>query len=391
MKNKIRVLHIITDLPIGGAQDNTLYTLELLDREKYEVAFACNMTGEYRDRALQIPDCKIYDIPTLQRDVNILNDWKALFELTKLIRNEKFDIVHTHSTKPGVIGRIASFLAGTPIVIHTVHGFPFHDFMNWLKRNIYITIEKIMNIKTTHLITVSTLNLKKIVDLEMAKAEKITNIYSGIDVDRFSSSRKKDLHKELNLPADTILVGFIGRFSEQKSPFTFLEAIVQVVKEVKNSHFIFVGDGPLREEMLSFVKAHQIEQHISLLGYRHDVNEILHGLDLFALSSIYEGLGRSITEALCCKIPVVATAVEGVPELVIHKKTGLLVEARNVDQFAEAMLYALNHPDEMKEMAETGYLFVKQNFQVSDMVNSIDELYTQLCLDAATRLHVHSK
>lgn len=378
MKTKTRVLHIITDLPIGGAQDNTLYTLELLDREKYDVAFACNMSGEYLERAQAIQDCKIYDIQSLERAINPLNDWKALKELIKLIRKEKFDIVHTHSTKPGVIGRLAAYLVGTPIVIHTVHGFPFHDFMNWMKRELYIAIEKIINIKTTHLITVSTLNLKKIVDLKMANADKITNIYSGIDVDRFSSSQKKDLHQELNLSADTKLVGFIGRFSEQKSPFTFLEAIVQVVKEVKNSHFIFVGDGPKKEEMLAFVKANKIEKHISFLGYRHDVHEILHGLDLFALSSIYEGLGRSVTEALCCKIPVVATAVEGVPELVIHHKTGLLVEPRNSDQFAESLLFALNNSKAMKQMAEAGYLFVKENFQVKDMVDNIDALYTRL-------------
>ncbi len=378
MNNKTRVLHIITDLPIGGAQDNTLYTLELLNRNKYEVFFACNMSGEYVDRALAIEYCEIYDIKSMQRDVNPLRDIKTLIELTKLIRKEKFDIVHTHSTKPGVIGRFAAFIAGTPIIVHTVHGFPFHDYMNPVKRQVYIMIEKIMNFISTHLITVSTLNLKKIVDLGMAPAEKITNIYSGIDVDRFGKGTKKDLHKELNLPDGTKLIGFIGRFSEQKSPLTFLEAIVQVVKEVKNCHFIFVGDGPKKNEMVAFAKEHKIDSFMSYLGYRHDVHEILHGLDLFALSSIYEGLGRSLTEALCCKIPVVATAVEGVPELVRHKVTGLLVEPRSPKEFAESLVFALNNPLEMQMMAEAGYLFVKDNFQVSDMVANIDVLYSEL-------------
>jgi len=381
MNKKLKVLHIITDLPIGGAQDNTLYTLELLDRDKYEVSFACNMTGEFRERTLAIADCKLHDIQALQRDVHPWADWQAYRALKALIRSENYDIVHTHSTKPGVLGRIAAFREGTPLVIHTVHGFPFHDFMNPLKRWLYIWIEKLINIRTHHLITVSTLNLQKIVDLGMAGREKLTNIYSGIDVGRFTSSGSKDLHAELDLPRDTQLVGFVGRFSDQKSPFTMLEAIVRVVKTVRNVHFIFVGDGPLREDMETFVQTHELEAYISFLGYRHDVHEILHGLDLFALSSIYEGLGRSVTEALCCKVPVVATAVEGVPELVRHEETGLLVEPRNSVKFAEALIWALQHPSEMRDMAAAGFRFVDENFQVGDMVNRIDDLYMQLYED----------
>ena len=378
MKKKIRVLHIITDLPIGGAQDNTLYTLELLDRNKYSVSLACNMSGELVHRAELIPRCRIHNIKTLQRDVNLLNDFKSLISLVRLIRQNRYDIVHTHSSKPGVIGRIAAFITGTPLVIHTVHGFPFHDFMNPIKLRFYIAVERLMNIITTHLITVSTLNLKKIVHLKMAHAEAITNIYSGIDIAKFRNCPQIDFHAELKLPESMKIIGFVGRFSDQKDPLTFLQAISQIASESKDCHIVFVGDGPLKRSMISYVEQNDLTSRVSFLGYRLDINSILHGLDLFVLSSIYEGLGRSVTEALCCKIPVVATAVEGVPELVQHKKTGLLVEPNNPDQLARAIIYALNNLPEMKSMAEAGNLFVEQHFQVKDMVGQIDVLYKRM-------------
>ncbi len=384
MDDKIKVLHIITDLPIGGAQDNTLYTLELLDREKYEVSLACNMSGDFVKRASSIQECKIYDIDSLQRDVDLKKDIKSMLALIGIMRKNEFDIVHTHSTKPGVIGRLASYFSGIPVVIHTVHGFPFHDFMGSLKRQVYINIERIMNYLTSHLITVSTLNLKKIVDLGMAKEADITNIYSGIDIERFEHSQKKDMHAELNLDSSVRLIGFIGRFSDQKSPMTLLNAIVKVVEQISDCHFVFVGDGPLKEDMVSFVDQNDLQSQVSFLGYRLDVHEILHGLDLFALSSIYEGLGRSVTEALCCEIPVIATAVEGVPELVINKRTGLLVEPRNPQQLADAIIYALKNPAEMKIMAKAGNMFVKQNFQVTDMVDRIADVYSRMLLKLET-------
>lgn len=378
MGNRHKILHIITDLPFGGAQDNTLYTVEQLDRKKYDVSLACNMSGDLVERAQSIPNLGIYHIPSLQRDLHLLKDMVALFRLIRIIRDGEFDIVHTHSSKPGVLGRIACLFTGTWLVIHTVHGFPFHEFMNPVKRRFYIVVEKIMNLITTHLITVSTLNLKKIIDLKMAPPEKLTNIYSGIDVRKFKMGKALDLHQELEISRDNKILGFIGRLSEQKSPMTFLKALQQVIARQSDIHVIVVGDGPLREEMDAFISENSLSEHITFLGYRDDVNALLKSIDYFVLSSIYEGLGRSVTEALCCQVPIIATAVEGVPELIRHKRTGLLVEAEKPEQLAKAIIYALKHPADMKSYAKTGSRFVEKNFPVEKMVSDIDSLYQEL-------------
>jgi len=378
MNDRIKILHIITNLPIGGAQDNTLYTLELLDKGKYDVSLACNLCGEFVERANSIVQCKIYNIKYLAREINLFKDLRATLELVKLMRKEKFQIVHTHSSKPGVIGRIAAFISCVPVLIHTVHGFPFHDFMNIFKRKYLLLVERAMNSITTHLITVSKLNLKKIIDLGLATENKITNIYSGIDFKKFQVLSKSSIRNELGINPKIRLVGFVGRLSEQKAPLTYSKAIAKVVKLYPDCHFIFVGDGPKRTEIEKFINKKQLDSRVSLLGTRKDIPEIINSLDLFVLSSIYEGLGRSLTEALYCKVPVVATKVDGVPELIQDNKTGLLVPPEDCERLAEAIVYALNNPGKMKRLAKEGHKFVKLHFDVKQMVKKIEIIYEEL-------------
>ena len=173
MKSKIKILHVITHLPIGGAQDNTLYTVELLDKEKYDISLCCNLDGELVERAKKIEDIKLFDIPFLCREVNPYSDIRAFLSLYKLFKKEDFTIIHTHSSKAGLLARLAAVLNKTPIVIHTIHGFAFNDFMNIFKRNFYIYVEKLLAKWTDILITVSNLNKKKIIELNITHEKKL--------------------------------------------------------------------------------------------------------------------------------------------------------------------------------------------------------------------------
>ena len=144
MKSKIKILHVITHLPIGGAQDNTLYTVELLDKEKYDISLCCNLDGTLVERAKKIEDIKLFDIPFLCREVSPYKDIRAFLSLYKLFKEEDFTIIHTHSSKAGLLARLAAVLNKTPIVIHTIHGFAFNDFMNIFKKNFFIYLEKLL-------------------------------------------------------------------------------------------------------------------------------------------------------------------------------------------------------------------------------------------------------
>ena len=378
MSKKIKLLHVITHLPIGGAQDNTLYTVELLNKDKYDISLSCNLNGELVSRAKKVKHLKLYDVPNLRREVSIINDIRAFLYLYKLIKKENFTIIHTHSSKAGFLGRIAAMLNKTPIVIHTIHGFAFHDYMNSFKKNIFIYLEK-LSAKWTHgLVTVSNLNKKKVVDLGIAPIEKLKNIYSGIDLTLFINEKNDQFRKELNLDSNHLLLGSVGRLSNQKDPITMIEAFLIVSKNFPNAHLTLVGDGELRDEILIKIDQLQLNGRVHLTGNKNDPWKIYHSLDLFIMSSIYEGLGRSITEALSCGVPVVCTSVEGVPEIVRDNETGILVPPKDPSALATGIIKSLNDMDNARKMAEEGRKFVNENFDVKKMVDDIDTLYDTL-------------
>ena len=375
MKNKIKILHVITHLPIGGAQDNTLYTVELLDKEKYDISLCCNLDGELVERAENIRGIKIFDIPFLCREVNPYKDIKAFILLYKLFKKENYTIIHTHSSKAGLLGRFAAMLNKTPVIIHTIHGFAFNDFMNVFKKSFFINVEKLLAKWTNVLITVSNLNKKKIIDLNIAKETKLKNIYSGIDLKLFTNKNNIEFRKELNLKSHHILLGSVGRLSFQKDPITMINAFDIVAKRFPNAHLVLVGDGELRSIIVDRIDQLHLNDRVHLTGNKNNPWKIYHSLDLFIMSSIYEGLGRSITEALSCGVPVVCTSVEGVPEIVRDNKTGILVPPKDASALAEGVIKSLNNMEAAKKMASKGRKFVNDNFDVNKMVGDIDALY----------------
>ena len=378
MKSKIKILHVITHLPIGGAQDNTLYTVELLDKEKYDISLCCNLDGELVERAKKVEAVKLFDIPFLGREVSPYRDIRAFLSLYKLFKEEDFTIIHTHSSKAGLLARLAAVLNKTPIVIHTIHGFAFNDFMNGLKKNFFIYLEKLLAKWTDVLITVSNLNKKKIIDLNIAHENKIKNIYSGIDLSLFTNKRNDEFRKELNLENDHLLLGSVGRLSNQKDPITMIEAFGIISKPFPNAHLALVGDGELKGKILEKIDQLKLDGKVHLTGNKNNPWSVYHSMDLFIMSSIYEGLGRSITEALSCGVPVVCTDVEGVPEIVRDNITGILVRPKDSNKLADAIIRTLNDMETAKKMAEEGRRFVNDNFDVNKMVNDIDSLYNTL-------------
>ena len=239
----IKVLHIITHLPIGGAQDNTLITVEKLDRQKFDVSLMCSPEGDWLERATKIKALNFIFVEELARKIRLLKDFIAFLKICSTIKNAKYDIVHTHSSKPGFLGRLAAKLTGVPIIIHTIHGFPFHDFMNSVTKQFYIGIERFLSRISDKIVTVSKLNLEKAVDLGLGKRSKFINIYSGIDFSKFDikvdAERKR---KELGILNGEKIVGMVGRLSEQKAPLDFVKAIAEVLKVRSDVRFVIVGD-----------------------------------------------------------------------------------------------------------------------------------------------------
>ncbi len=377
MGNRIKILHIITNFPVGGAQDNTLLTCQYLDKEQFEVTIAGNLIGDWVDRVISLQNVKVIHLKHLVRHINFLKDFLSFLDIIRVIKKGKFQIVHTHSTKPGVLARIAAYYCKVPLIIHTLHGFSFHDFMSIWKRLFLINIEKMLSVITDKIITVSKLNLAKVVSLRIAPRYKCINIYSGISFKKFDSKTIVigKLRRELGLDDQIKLIGMVGRLSYQKSPETLINAIPIIVDEFPNTYFVLIGDGELRSYAEKLIEKLNIEEQVTILGFRNDVPSLLMDLDIYVLSSIYEGLGRSLTEAMYCKVPVVATEVEGVPELVKNNETGILVPPLNSVELAYGILFALKNQEKVSAMANSAYQRVLKIFSINKMINDISNLY----------------
>lgn len=395
-----KVLHLITHLGVGGALDNTLLTIEGLPRDSYEVHLAAGELlardgySDWQERSSRAADSFIR-IPDLIRPVRPWRDARALKQLTALMKQHQYQIVHTHCSKAGVLGRMAARKAGVPVVVHTYHAFGWQVLRNgkrdsWiqrplsaLKKRFYVSLERYAASLSDSLVTVAEINKQQALDHRLAPAEKFTTIYSGIAIDKFllPSTREKTI-ASLGLDAKKPIVGMIGRLTLQKAPLDFVTAAKLVLRKHPDTQFIICGEGPLRAEVEQSIGN---ESRIKILGFRNDVPDILAALELLVVSSLWEGLGRSLTEAMIMGVPVAATAVDGIPELVTHGETGLLSAPANPGQLAKNIDWSLSNRADAKAMAVRAQAQVRHDFCASRMVGKIDELYRELL-----RLHRQS-
>lgn len=377
-----KVLHIITELPIGGAQDNTLLTIEYLPKDRYDLTLLSSPGGLWEKRAQNLENCKLVLYSQLMRKINPVSDFITFWRMFLHIRKHKYDVVHTHSSKPGFLGRLAAKLAGTPLIIHTIHGFPFNDFMSRWKQAFYISLERLAEKCTHKLITVSKLNLEKAVNLKLAPRDKFINIYSGIRLEDFDDALYKDkidsLKEQLGLPLNKKIIGTIGRLSPQKAPHIYIEAAAELLAKYDDLFFIHVGDGELDAQMKILVNELGVGHAFKFIGPRENIPNILSLLDVFVLSSLWEGLGRSMTEAMAMRRVVVAPAVEGIPELVENMKTGILVTPNSISALAEGIHKAVTDKEIQRTFGTAARKRVLADFSARKMADQIDHLYREM-------------
>lgn len=379
----VSVVHIITKLELGGAQQNTLFTVAHLDRDRFRPYLVTNPEGILVPEAMTLKGVKIFFVPELVREINPLKDLRALFKIKGILQQIKKDdpptIVHTHSSKAGILGRWGARFAKADAIIHTIHGFGFHDFQFFPMRRFLIFLEKMTARITDAFIAVSRANIKKGVDSGIFAKQKATLIRSGIELEEFTGIKGKrhKKKKELGIEPGLPLVTMIGCLKPQKAPLDYLEVAHRVLQE-REACFILVGDGELREKIEK--KAVQLglgKERFKLLGWRRNIPGILAATDIFCLTSLWEGLPRVLPQAMAVGIPIVATNVDGTPEAVIHKVNGFITKPRDTKAMAERIIYLLNHPQEAKQMGKQGEKRVRE-FDIRRMVRDQEDLYLKL-------------
>ncbi len=388
---RLKVLHIITHLAVGGATKNLLALCRLSDRARFAPAVLCGATASDEamlDGAREGGGIAVHTLPRLRRALSPLADYAAYRDMVHWLRAHPFDIVHTHGSKAGVLGRLAASEAGVPVIVHTVHGWGHHARQHPLVRGFYINAERRAASITDRLIVVADTDREQGLADRIGSPRQYQTVRPGIDIPRFRDVPRDPAAAKagLGLPADALVVGTVSRLAAQKAPLDFVRMAALVHARRPHVHFVFVGGGPLAGPMAEAVRAAGLTDVVHLVGYRDDVPQLLRALDIFVLNSLWEGLPAVFAQAMCAALPIVATRAGGSSEAVIDGENGFLTTPGDPDMLAERVLSLLDAPALRREMGARGLSLVDPLFSEQRMVQQIEELYLRLAQDKGLSL-----
>jgi glycosyltransferase involved in cell wall biosynthesis len=382
----IRVAHIVTNFT-AGAGGITLREVLAVDPARYTSTIVAPAGGTLIPRA-EAAGVEVIQLQQMAtgRKIYPWDDARAIREMSALLECEKFDLVHTHAAKAGAVGRIAAHRAGVPTLVHTLHGFPFNEFQSPVTRNLLRTIERRLARITDYFITDGTNVAAEAVRLKLAYPERIRALVSPVDagIERVTPASRRQARQTLGLPEDAKVIGTVARVARQKGPRDMLSAVAGL--ERSDLYTVWIGDGDLLPEMRRLVERRGLADRFLLVGARDDVLDLLPAFDIFALSSLWEGLPCSLIEAMTCGLPVVATAVNSVPEIVFAAKTGLLARPGDPGSLRRALAYMLDHPEEAARMAEAGNAHITAQSRPDLLGLELMEIYeTAMAFGRASR------
>jgi glycosyltransferase involved in cell wall biosynthesis len=384
MSRRVRVLQVVTKLELGGAQQLVLELCRRLDRARFDVVLASGTEGELVPEARALPDCRFEAVAPLVRELSPLDDARALVALARLIRRERRAaggplLVHTHSSKAGILGRAAAGLSRADAVVHTIHGYGFHGGQPWPVRRLYVGLERLAARWTDALVAVAEENRRAGVALGLFPPERCEVVPGGIDLAGFARppEARAAARAALGLPADAPVVGMVACLKPQKAPEDFVAVAARVRAALPEAHFLLAGDGERRSAVEAAARSAGLDGAFRLLGWRRDVPDLLAAMDVVVLTSRWEGLPLVFPQAMAAGRAVVATDVNGAPEAVREGVTGHLVSPGDVEALAARVIGLLRDPARRAAMGEAGRA-VARGFDVDRMVRRYEAIYARL-------------
>jgi glycosyltransferase involved in cell wall biosynthesis len=384
-----KIMHIITRLDMGGSAQNTLLTcLDMAGKYKIilvhglslESCMSDSETRAVEELARKAKDrgVRFVSVSSLVRRMDPVQDALAFFYLLGLIRREKPDLVHTHTSKAGILGRWAAKLSRVPCIAHTPHGHVFYGHFSPLKSELFRIVEKITALFTHRLVALTQGEKADHIRLRVCPDHKMAVIPSGVDIERFTAGRDiQSLKKTLGIDPKRNVVGTIGWLLPIKGPQVLLRAMIQVWTFFPDVELVYAGKGPLQESLETEAQRLGAGDKVKFLGWRNDIPDILQVFDIFVLPSLNEGMGRVIVEAMAAGKPVAASRTGGIPDLIRHGENGLLAPPGDPQGLAKAVLYLMENPDAARRMGERGRTLCR-GFSHSIMIQKMENLYKDL-------------
>ena len=369
---------------VGGAQENTLFTLRGHLEHGHETVLVTGPTSGPEGKLLEHdapPGLEVVPIPALVRELNPLQDWCAYRALKRYLRQRPFDVVHTHSSKAGVVGRLAARAAGVPVVVHTVHGQAFHPYQAAWKNRIYITAERVAAKRSDRIYAVAQAMIDQCVAAGVAPADRYRVVYSGMNLEPYlQATRDAALASRLGIRDDAIVVGKIARLFELKGYEYLVEAAPQIVAQCPRICFLIVGDGVLRPTLERRIAELGLQRHFVFAGLvpPGEIPRYTGLMDVLVHLSLREGLPRTIVQALASAVPAIGFPLDGTPEVILDGRTGLLCPTGDTAAVAAAVIRLANDRELARRLGAAGREHVRLRWDWHTMVDALEADYATL-------------
>ncbi len=372
-----KIMYVITQLELGGAQLMVLASARYFAGKGYEVVLVSNNRGILTAESAGDPSYKKYFLAPLKRELDLNSDIKALKALKSIMKKERPDIVHTHSSKAGILGRKAARSARVPLIVHTVHGFGFHYFRNGIMKRLAIMGERSAARNCHKLIFVSGDDMETARALCIGRKEQYELLRVGIDFEKVCSFKgdRAALRKELGLPEDKKIIINIAPFKRQKNLPLFIEIIKGVAEKKDDITALIIGDGESRSALEHIVEKSGLSGRVLMPGFKRSPYKWLAASDIYLSTSLWEGMPRTLIEALLLGKPVVASEIGGVKEIIKDGKNGFLFKHSEAGEAVQKLLLLCEDNDVFENMSKAAMKSIDREFSLEAMLEGLERLY----------------
>lgn len=374
MRNKIMFISQSN----GGVARYLQMFFKYIDKKKYTVILVYPIEYMHEKNKFE----KLVDhieFVDMYREINVIKDLKSCIAISEVIKKYNPDLIYLNSSKAGALGRIANLRYRKP-VIYNPHGWAFNMKTSYLKRKVYVFIERLLSKYTDYIIAISNKEKESAVINNIADDDKIKVIFNGIDINEYDNNLElqKDWRVKLNIPEEAIVIGMVGRISDQKAPDIFIKSAYEIKKIIPNVYFIIVGDGEKLEEIKELINRFGLEKDVLITGWIDNTFNYINSFDISMLLSRWEGFGLVLAEYMVCKKPIIATKIDAIPDLIENNVNGLLIEVDSVEECVRATINIINNEVLKDNLIFNSDNIVRKRFDVKRVVKEHDYLFSNL-------------
>lgn len=373
---KIKIIHIAQSA--GGVAQYLKDMLKNINEDIFDNILI--VSNDYKGKENEILNYKRIFFVDMIRQIKFKNIISNIRQIKQIIKNEKPDIIYLHSSIAGAIGRLAVIFNRKIKVIYNAHGWYFNADIG-KKVYIYRIIEKLLAYRADKIIAISESEYESALEKHICKQDKIVLIENAIDIDKYNNIEqyRNCTRNRYNIKDDDIVVGIVGRISEQKDPFTTIKAASQIIHENSKIYFMFVGTGDLEKSILDYAKEHKIINNIFVTGWVSDIRPYISTFDIALLPSKWEGFGLAIAEYMACKKPIIATKLGGIADILKQENGAFFIDKGSADDIVKGIKYIINSNDAIiEEMVENNYIECRKRFSLDRFIEQYEELFEQI-------------